>query len=144
MKNLVGVKRCDDHIKRELEKAGIAAVKIEEKNKGEVSYTIVGRLGTWELRRAWCYWIANSKKDIIPYGNAADMHDKEYPSHMFEPETRDSDANVYGDVIRAYGDGNATHPKDNKFVMLANGCSHYHIDTQEGLNEFARTVKKLL
>lgn len=56
MKNLAGNKECDEHIKDELQRAGIAVEQIEL-GRSEVPYTFIGKLGHYTFHRAWYYWV---------------------------------------------------------------------------------------
>ncbi len=67
MKNLAGVKNADRTIKDELERAGIEVIQVDPHliSKGEVPYTITGKLNAADLisgfdiefHRAWYYWV---------------------------------------------------------------------------------------
>ena len=63
MKNLAGVKECDVDIRRELTEAGIKINHVK-KGKTEVPYTLIGRLGQFDFRRAWYYWTVSGKVPI--------------------------------------------------------------------------------
>lgn len=191
MKNLAGVKGCDDDIRKELTKAK-AEIKHVSDNKSEVPYTLIGVVGNWELRRLWYYWsarpIEGSGCHGLPLDIALKLHNKKYPSEMFE----DCEVENYGTVIRAGGDGGARSPHegycsqpiynkefidecralgvkiisqksigmgddekeypDLNYGQISDLCNEgkikakryvncYHIDTQEGLNEFVRCIK---
>ncbi len=192
MKNLAGVKDCDKDIRKELNKAQ-AEIKEVYDNKSEVPYNLIGVVGDWELRRLWYYWSARpieGKSNGLPLDIALEMHNKKYPSEMFE----DCNIEIYGSAIRAGGDGSARSPhegyasqpiynkefidecralgvkivsqksmgigEDEKeypelnYGQISDLCNEgkikskryvdcYHIDTQEGLNEFVRVIKSL-
>lgn len=190
MKNLAGVKDCDKDIRKELTKAKVEIKEVHD-NKSEVPYTLIGVVGDWELRRLWYYWSARPIKKSgchgLPLDVALKLHNKKYPSEMFD----DCDIENYGDVVRAgghaggispddyvgqpiynaelvaeckalgiethslksmgLGDDETEHPKLN-YGEMAKLCNEgkikakryvncYHIDTQEGLNEFVRCIK---
>lgn len=184
MENLAGVKRANYPIGRELRKAGIEVVK-GPRSKSEVPYSFTGKLGPWNLERAWYYWSANSAEgEGLPLEIATALHNQKY--HIVgedQPET-------YGQVIRVAGHCACPSPdewachydaqglqllvdpkgkrekewasmvkgipsleeqsKKYRFVPSLEGVVDksviecYHIDTQEGLNEFARVVKSLI
>lgn len=168
MKNLAGVKEADQIIHEELLLAGIQVVK-GERNKGEVPYSLTGRIGNWKFRRAWYYWMVRVDDGCegLPLEVAAQLHEKAYPvSGENLPKT-------YGQVVRVAGDCGCPHPKEWAFPSddvlakelkrlgkedvnygdLAKLCNtgvitvprfveNYHIDSQLGLNEFARVVRK--
>lgn len=94
MKNLAGVKEADLSIKEELYLAGIEAVTGEA--KGEVPYTLEGRIGKWRLRRAWYYWVASVeiKTDGLELEHALELHNM--------PNPIDSDK-IMGTSIRSGG-----------------------------------------
>lgn len=94
MKNLAGVKECDKDIRKELYLAGIEIIPIE--GKGEVPYTIGGKIGNWKLTRAWTYWIASveNRGDGLPLEDAMKLH--------YRPNPTD-DNEILGTVIRCGG-----------------------------------------
>lgn len=55
MINLAGQKDADRYIREELRNCGIEIVE-GELNKGEVPYTLTGKLGQFTFTRAWYYW----------------------------------------------------------------------------------------
>lgn len=140
MKNLAGVSVADAYIRRELGTAGIEIIE-GPLAKGEVPYTLTGKIGNWTFERAWNYWMANSseRKTGLPLDIAEKLHDKKYKIEgSEEPET-------YGQVIRVQGHCGCPPPKD--WARPAEGLGidkkfvdNYHIDTQKGLNEFVRTL----
>jgi len=79
MKNLAGVNEADLTIKEELYLAGIEQVPAEA--KGEVPYTIEGRIGNWRLRRAWYYWMVSVElpTDGLLLKDAVELHEKPNP-----------------------------------------------------------------
>jgi hypothetical protein len=138
MKNLAGVEGCDSQILVELRTAG-AYVSSDYSHHGEVPYTKIGMVGPWTLRRAWYYWIASvdAPENGLPLATALEMHNKPYPDHMYDDE-RDK-MGKYGNSIRVVG--HCGCPSPEKWVNDRGTISSYHIDTQEGLNEFVRVVK---
>ncbi len=89
MINLAGNKEADKQIRKELYLAGIEIIPIE--GKGEVPYTIGGRIGNWKLTRAWTYWIAKvvERKDGLSLNEALLLHNKPNPID-FEKKLGDS------------------------------------------------------
>ena len=79
MKNLAGDKEADVSIKEELYLAGIEAIPMD--GKGEVPYSIAGRIGNWKLHRAWYYWIVSVENpaDGLPLEDAMKLHNKPNP-----------------------------------------------------------------
>lgn len=165
MENLAGVNECDAAIRTELSNAG-CPTEHANASRSEVPYSIVGRIGDWKLIRAWRYWIAIPTKDKngLPLSVASVMHEKKYPKEQFENCTIEN----YGTVIRSAGHCGCPHPREwalpTKDDMVKLGIERktyaeiatflnekdrgveryiecYHIDTQEGLNEFVRTIR---
>lgn len=169
MINLAGNREADKYIQEELCSAGIDIVR-GELSKGEVLYSITGKLGDWQFNRAWYYWRAFAPDGKgLPLEIAAEMHEKKYPIIGEEqPEN-------YGQVIRVTGHCGCPHPRKWAFPSnedldkwsqetkrnwkeicyrdLAKLCNDgnikgnrfinsYHVDTQLGLNELANVIKK--
>lgn len=160
MKNLAGVKECDDEIRKELKEAGIRAISVE-KSKGEVPYSIEGQLSYFRFQRAWYYWvvegdvpldIANEmystevgKKDVRVAGHCGCPPPEEwaFPREdvLFElgvykmpsEEHPHGDSPTYGELAEMCNSGKIVAPR---YVQS------YHIDSQEGLKLFADTIKK--
>lgn len=130
MKNLAGVDTCDQDIKEELYLAGIETGKAE--TKGEVPFSIEGRIGYWKLRRAWRYWVAIVENDAdgLPLEAALELHNT--------PNPIDIKADI-GYVVRAGGDGNGPCPSgyvaqpvyddelNEKLVSLGYKKQHYKL-----------------
>ncbi len=170
MKNLARVKEADEHIQEELYLAGIGLIRGEQ-DKGEVPYSITGKIGDWDFDRAWYYWVASAPEGKgLPLEVATELHERQYPI-IGERQPKN-----YGQVIRVTGHCGCPHPREWAFptreVMereserigqnlmettygdLAKLCNSgvvqgerfvdsYHIDNQIGLNEFARVLKEL-
>lgn len=100
----------------ELELAGVACIRTKL-NQGEVSCTITGKLGRFSFTRLWNYWIAR--------GSNAPLYFSEEFYYDSEIGKRD---------IWINGSNNEEPPKG---VIC-----EWHIKTQEGLNLFAKTIKK--
>ena len=165
-RNLTGVREADESVQEELYLADINRVRIGL-SKGEVPYTIMGKLGHWDFYRIGNHWAASA-----PDGGgfslrfAMSLHNQTYPLiGLDQPET-------FGEVIRVAGCEQPIHPKDwalpkrevldegrkrlrvknNTHENLVNLCTFgqiqgerfvnsYDIDTQVGLNEFAKTIR---
>jgi len=168
MINLTGIKEADEQIQEELYLAGIELA-LGERSKGLVPYSITGKANDWKFERAWRYWIAIAEKgNGLPLEVATDMHERRYPIiGEGQPKSYGQVIRVGGrwggpyprecafpnsEVLRAelkrMGKEFATN---GELVELCNrGIIHgqrfvisYHIDTQPGLNEFARVLRKL-
>jgi len=120
MQNLAGNRECDDIIKTELDAAEIPVVVNEQgRNGGEVSYLLIGRLGPFEFRRAWYYWMVEGP---VPLKVAQEMY-------AHKNGCRD---------VRVSGHCGCPPPEE---WATGGFVRNYHIDTQEGLDLFARTVR---
>jgi hypothetical protein len=143
MKNLAGETKADLYILKELDEAGIGIIE-GERSRGEVPHTLTGSLADWNFSRAWYYWVADAKKGLgLPLDVATELHNKEY-SIKGERELR-----KYGNVIRVAGHAGCPPPEEwadefpisskekGSFVRL------YHVDSQEGLNALADSIRTL-
>lgn len=134
MINLAGKTKADLQILEELSEADIQVVE-GPRSRGEVPHTITGKLANWNFSRAWDYWIA-SASDLkgLPLEIATELHERKYPL-----VGKDNYEN-YGEVIRVNGDAGCPHPRE---WARKGKIDCYHIDTQEGLSTFARTIRDL-
>lgn len=98
MKNLAGETKADLHILKELSEAGIEIAE-GPRAKGEVPYTLTGKLGDWGFTRAWYYWVASASEGKgLPVDIATKLHNKKYlKAGEVEPSK-------YGQVVRVAGD----------------------------------------
>lgn len=116
MKNLAGETKADLHILKELSEAGIEIIE-GEKSRGEVPYTLTGKLCDWNFNRAWYYWMAGSKGEGLPLEVATELH------------------KAHGEEIRVNGYAGGIEP--------TGPVRSYHIDSQEGLNTLAGAIRNL-
>lgn len=96
----------------------------------------------FQFERRNRYWSVNALEttDGFPIDIATEMHEKKYPYEMYD----NCGIQHYGSVIRVAGHAGAPHPKNDNCLWADDGyITCYHIDTQEGLNEFARVLNKL-
>jgi hypothetical protein len=93
----------------------------EIRANGEVPTQHIGQLGPWGFSRAWYYWIATGPG--IPPEDAKRLHDK------------------HGRACRVEGHAGAPDPIEYR-RGFAIGC--YHVDTQNGLNALANTIREVL
>lgn len=123
MKNLSGKECCDvdKQVKLELETAGIRVVGVETSRSNEVQANYLGEIYGWIFERAWYYWIA--KGPGIPPKYANDLHV------------------AHGKSVRVNGSCECPSPFD-RFKGFGIGC--YHVDTQQGLNALADTIRKIV
>jgi len=91
----------------------------------------------WYFERSCKYWIATTKYCGIPLELAVELNEKKYPKEFYD----ECDIEKYGVVVRVNGYSGGISPLENggkeKIIKT------YHIDTQEGLNEFIKTINKL-
>ena len=99
MKNLAGVENADETILEELYLADIPAIKVNN-NDGEVPYSYIGRIGKWNFRRAWYYWVVyvEDGETGLPLKIALELHNKKHP-------VKDS---ILGKIIRSGVHGGET------------------------------------
>lgn len=119
MINLAGRKDCDTFIRQELEGAGVPIVTVHTVHS-EVPYALIGRMGRFEFHRAWYYWMVSGN---VPMDAANEMY-----------------ADPVGVTdVRVVGHCGCPPPKEWEYQ---GHISHYHIDSQEGLNLFVQTMKR--
>lgn len=123
MKNLAGT-GDDQQAKKELEEAGIEIFVQPEffANNNECKLRTVGTLGPWLFTRRWYYWAA------------------EGPGINIEQAVEFN--NRCGKIVRAGGDSGGIEDLYQRYDGFAVGT--YHIDTQDGLNEFARLLRNIM
>ena len=161
LKNLAGVKTCDEDILEELKLARIPVEHVAEWKKytGEVPYTKIGRLGGFEFRRAWTYWMVkcrvpmNVAREIyadpvcasdvragghcgcVPPDTVCNTYDQVNGLHVIKQAEYDRCKNepLYAELIKEFiGDEDAT--KAGHDTMSYVTC--YHIDSLLGLQVF--------
>ncbi len=120
--NLAGKPDIDDACAAELEQAGIVAQRFEffRDQHPEVKTCVRGELQCWFFTRYWYYWAA--KGPGIPPAYAMELHSR------------------IGKKVRVEGHCCAPSPLEwcGGFAV-----GSYHIDNQEGLNEFAKMLNKI-
>jgi hypothetical protein len=120
MINLAG-QHCDNEVRQELMQAGINIVDNGDLVPGEPKTSLTGELHGWTFKRAWYYWIASGP--ALPFKYADAIHE------------------VSGKDVRVAGHCGCPSPRewygDNAF-----GVSSYHVDTQDGLNLLAASIKR--
>jgi hypothetical protein len=119
MQNLAGNIKCDNIIKKELKEADIETIYCN--SKGEVPYSIEGRYKHYFFKRAWIYWVITG---ITSLRIALKLYKR----------STEIEKGYYGYPIRV--NGNSSCPKPTRKVNI------FHIDTQEGLNEFIKIIEK--
>ncbi len=168
MKNLAGVNGADESIQEELYLAGIEIVNGEQV-RGEVPYSINGKLKDWKFEREGYYQMASA-----PNGKGLELkivtklYEKGYPIiGKNQPKNQGSAIRVAGNCVgihsrkwafpndsilqtelKKLGKEFGTYSKISKLcnqgvIQSPRFVDYYHIDNQIGLNEFARALKEL-
>ena len=123
MKNYAGMDDKDDEIQAELEQAGIKVYReawLKDRDR-EVKTSVIGTLHGWTFDRAWYYWVAEGPG--IPPTYANKLHKK------------------HGKEVRVDGHCGCPSPFQwNKGFAVG----FYHVDTQEGLNALAETIRTVV
>jgi hypothetical protein len=117
MINLAGNHLCDRYISKELRTAHIEAVYY--KNTSEVPSLIQGRFLHYFFTRAWVYWIVSG---ITSYRLSLLLYNR----------SKEIEKGQYGYPVRVNGDCSCPKPEGK--------VDCWHIDTQEGLNEFVKII----
>ena len=160
MENLAGVKKCGPVIQKELKAAGIIKLRrIPKLQKNcEVPSPFMGLLikdskVVFKLTRAWYYWVVKGdlystkvgKKDVRVNGYCGCPSPEEgaFPKRevliklgvykLSDKKHPFGQSPTYGQLARMCNNGEIQAPR---FVDT------YHIDSQEGLNFFVRTLKE--
>lgn len=119
----------------ELIEAGITVFKTGTAPTGEVPTDLIGRLGGWEFTRAWTYWVARGRMPIAAaraledMGSFADYHVRWPSKSTWHPDV----------IAREYVQESEAFPRDDSTAYV----TMYHIDTPDGLKQFADFVKSL-
>jgi hypothetical protein len=158
MKNLAGVKECDEFISHELELAGIHQITLVEAERGEheVPYTVIGVLGAKHFREEWDEMLVKSpslKKlfnptNIAPHVSFVFCRAWYYwvviglvplyvANELYENPIGKKDVRVSGHC----GCPSPIEWIKNRHLIAGHQCVEcYHIDSQEGLNLFVQTL----
>jgi len=118
--NMAGVETCDEVLEKELLEAGIEVLMLPFSLNQEVPAKIIGGVDKWSFKRAWYYWVAEGPG--ISVEDATDLF------------------NTHGQEVRTDGHCGCPSPKEWNGNF---GTGMYHVDTQEGLNALAATIKKI-
>jgi hypothetical protein len=107
--------------KAELEAAGIETYVMPfAPNRTKVPSKAVGGIAGWSFRRAWYYWVAEGPG--IPVEAAEKLHA------------------THGKEVRVAGHCGCPSPRE---WFGGFGVGSYHVDTQEGLNALAATLRSI-
>ena len=166
MKNLAGVKKCDQTITEELKTAGIAQVNSDKNKKSEVPYSVEGiietKMGTLSLTRAWTYWVVEG---FVPLALAEKLYEDSEGKKSVRVAGHCDRVDPKTQVVYVDRRGKELYPKSelkkydkdslvyqmvkkNKSIRFVDDptkdgkpcVKNYHIDTQEGLNLFNQVV----
>ncbi len=152
-KNLAGAAFADILIEKELKGAGVEIVKIDSA-QSEVPFTLIGKLGSFKLVRAWTYWMVDC---MMPLEVAEEIYADEIGAkfvrvagHCGCPPPEEW-AYPYADDLEKgpeeLGLETATHgelaeiPNSGK-IVVPRFVQSYHIDTMPGLKLFVETTKR--
>ena len=161
MENLAGNKQCDETIRRELETAGITVLELGQARDAEVPSSLMGVLGPFIFTRAWYYWVVKGDVPLSVadkmYGDPAGEDDVRVAGNCGCPPPNEW-AFPKIDVLFALGvckgpsdeHSIGEGPTNSELAEMCNSgrikaprfVSGYHIDTQEGLNLFSKTMRE--
>ena len=167
MKNLAGITTCDRDIMNELNESGIPVV-LSDPHSGEVPYTIEGQLGEFKFTRRWTNWQVTGR---VPIDVAKELFKNPIGEKYVrvvgdcmgpQPEMYASWFTADGHGVRPLSEKSSTEntlkyltpgssgakflgslvfSDDPKSIGAQQYVTSYHIDTQEGLNLFAQTLR---
>ncbi|MGB4762223.1 MAG: hypothetical protein WBP12_02590 [Candidatus Saccharimonas sp.] len=162
MRNLAGVANADTFIEYELTHAGIDIVDAtaKEAKHSEVPFTVAGQLGRFRFLRAWTYWVVRGS---VPQFVAELL----YADPVGRTAVRVNGdctcpAPAGGDLVLRLPDGREVidaasrgsswikHFETSTYVfsddpLAASAIGYvtsYHIDSQDGLDLFARVMRE--
>ena len=160
MKNLAGVTDADTYIRKELEAADIPIVQAHGEKHPEVPYSIGGELFGWTIRRQCYYWAVHAIPGL-PLPVARRLYDMDprkevrVAGHCMKPPPEEwtEKLNAHGFRVIPNPDKELPELFRNRMKLELGGLSwdrdtafeyvgSYHIDTQEGLNLWARVVRE--
>lgn len=130
--NLAGdLEGCLDRIPKELEEAGIEVYDFtsDPEKQGEVPFRHFGHLRGWFFHRAWYYWVvarmSSDRSVVLPF---------EYADPLYQ---------THGKSVRVGGHCGCPAPREHYSAAHGHlGVETYHVDTQDGLNALADTIRK--
>jgi hypothetical protein len=168
MKNLAGVKTCDVYIRDELTAAGIELVD-NDRRQHEVPSTVSGRLGHITFDRAQYYWVATgrvpyelarklyhdsgdlARRDIRVGGHCGCPAPEVYGTDYYDTAGKEIVVDEDGHQEKWFREHMPDKASEYHFVrskverkaLTANAfVDCYHIDSQEGLNLFAKVIQE--
>lgn len=172
MQNLAGIATCDEVIRRELERARVP-VETCERVRGEVAYSVLGRLGDFTFRRAWYYYIVDGpvpievareiyadpvgRDDVRAGGDCGCISPDDYASEWYDErgvrlldmeerkKLEDYVANEVGKLKEIAEEMLRTHRFVESPVAVGRGVIRtYHVDSEVGLRLLADKLRGLM
>lgn len=154
---MAGEKNCDYYIRSELEEAKVPIVATYDKHP-EVSYSIGGSLFGWKMRRQWRYWSVSKTPGLaLPaaiklfdldtnnvirvVGHCASPHPKEWTEaynlsgYIIIPDPKAEPRELFDKFKVEHGMFSWDNDTSYEYI------NSYHIDTQAGLNLWAKIIK---
>ena len=171
MINLAGHRDADYYIREELTNCGIEIVEMP-KSKGEVGYTLTGKLGQFTFRRAWYYWCVEgphavhlakvlnehpaARKDVRAVGDCScPKIEGDYVITRINPETgqmvmeAEKFAKEMAQAERMFSDMPDTMARfkakwmgDAHPELFPGFVMSYHVDSELGLYLLAESIKQ--
>jgi len=169
MINLAGKTKADLQILEELSEADIQVIE-GKRARSEVPQTITDKLANWNFERAWYYWIASVSEGSfgLPLDVATELHERKYPligenqpqiygdtirvvGHAGCPHPREwalpNKETLHKEMQRLglekVNYNELTELFNSGKILVPRFVNSYHIDDQEGLNAFARTIREI-
>lgn len=137
MQNLAGRDDADKFIRRELERARVP-VEETQRHTGEVSYSLIGRLGNFVFIRAWYYWVVKGPMPIELaeelYADPVGQTDIRVAGHAGCPPPEE-----WSELILPTGGWGFSD--DPEFLGARRFVTSYHIDSEVGLRIFADAIR---
>jgi len=163
MRNLAGRPDCDKYIAKELRKANIPIIGMDF-SQHEVSASLAGSLRGFLFKRAWYYWTVRGNvplhvakklywhplgKQVRVAGHCGCPHPNQWADRLLPnggqvwPENQRKDWEAYiARHPRAVEHSNPNDIFSDDPTIGLRYVTSYHIDTQDGLNLFAKTLRK--
>ena len=161
MDNLAG-QQSNCAITKELNLAGIPIIAHEEMLRTEPITNLTGKLGEFTFKRAWYYWVVGGlvplktaqklyanpigKKDVRVVGHCACPPPEEWSKPSNEVQERIIESFGYKEDMDINEKFDFWKINEDKFKEECKKrdqyIHHYHIDSQEGLNLFVKTIKE--
>lgn len=156
-RNLAGDERADIYIRQELQQAGIPIKRVTQ-GRTEVPYSLIGKLpckngGEFTFTRAWYYWVVEGRvplnvaqqlyqtdigqRDIRVQGHCGCPPPEEWAMPDFTLMSTEQLMQVSGLTL-----GEMAAKCNSGEINLPRFVDIYHIDSQEGLDLFIKTLRR--